>query len=155
MGWLDTQKASGLLSWLRCQQPVEHIRDRQGRVRIISRGKGPADYHIQAAGLSLVLEAKSCSEPRWYLGNLHPHQARAMNDHTGQGGHAAIALFHHPPGLPVQRVIIPWAKLKPIWDRWNTCHVKQGEASLTTEQIRGLGLVMDMEGVWLEWFRRG
>ena len=149
---LDLLARRGLLVWHRSQQPFRAFRHRDGKLYYIPLGKGPTDYHLLSAGLSLALEAKSCSEPRWYLAQLKAHQAQALEAHGAQGGYGAIALWHRPTD---QRVVIPWSRLRPIWMRWHTGHVAQGEASLTAEQIGGLGVVMDTEGAWVEWFRRG
>ena len=98
------------------------------------------DYHIQAQGRSLLLDAKECHATRWQLSHLPEHQADRFTRHERQGGCAFVLLQ-----FVGKTFLLPWNEcpgkvtLHSMWTAWQLDLAKRGRASLTPEDCAVVG----------------
>ena len=112
-------------------------RDRSGRiVGADFRGQGAPDYTLLAHGVFLCCEAKKTTKQRWDLANLKSHQAYGLTAVDSHGG-LSLLLLNHPGGS----YCLPWDRVQPLWERWYRGQHKQGQASLTQQQLADLSLL--------------
>ena len=107
------------------------------------------DYRIDSAGWSFVFDAKQVNKSRFPWANLHPHQARYLDQVEIQG--TLIIGFLALHNAPYQQgIIVLWSELRDDYWRWrrhkdeqdlaakkgkNRQACPRGQGSITWEQL--------------------
>jgi recombination protein U len=142
-------EATGRAVVIRTPPNMRIIRSiRGGQFVAVYEKEGPPDYLLLTEGLAVMVEAKEAKGDRWPLQNLKPHQAMRMSAWRKQGGEAAVVLRHHKSNTAW---VLPWGKLKPVWDGWFARRklgkkAISGTASLDLSAISRLGVPFGNDG---------
>lgn len=105
-------------------------------------GEGPPDYvGTLAGGRGFAADAKDCTQPRWPLSRLPPHQARALHLVSELGGVSGILLRLDRRGW-----WLPWAELGPRWLAWS--QDSGGSASVSIADCETWGRPLGPDG-WI------
>jgi len=116
---------------------------RKGRaiVGAVYRKKGAPDYTLMTREGVIVADAKHTQKSRWGLGLLEDHQARTLSAVDEVGGLSLLLI--EADGA---RWAIPWADVRPLWERWHAGDAKHGEASLTRAQMTTMSISASVAG---------
>jgi len=151
LGWekvielmLGRYQAQGRAVYIRTPPPVSIIKS-VGRGQFLScfRSSGPPDYVICTPQTTFMAEAKECSQKRWPIENVKPHQAEHFDRlESIDAGHGLILLRHRPTHACFA---ILWRDLRPRWEavmhaRSTVGRAPQGTASLTPEDMAELAV---------------
>jgi recombination protein U len=136
--WNDRYRKEGRAWVCRTSAGIKQIGpSKGGRFQACYAAEGPPDFVGVADGRPVVFDAKDCTGRRWYLSQVKPHQARALEAAQKAGALAFVALRFGGDGW-----VLPWKALRPLW-------LDKAVASLTVADMNDLALVMDGQG-WLQ-----
>tara|TARA_R100000657_G_C4575409_1_gene39537 strand:- start:90 stop:557 length:468 start_codon:yes stop_codon:yes gene_type:complete len=114
----------GCIHWMRMSPPVLKVgpgmKTRKGSFLAVYVGKGPPDWIVLHAGLSILGDDKDSKKVRWSTGNVKKHQAQAFEKHEQNGGQACVLLRMHDRS----RWVVPWEMLRPHWENRATLSVE-------------------------------
>lgn len=140
-------QAQGVAVVFRTPPPVRLIAPQKGgRWLAVLTSEGPPDYTALVLGpdgpIPVAAEAKDSQKARWSLGELQPHQGKALQAWHDLGGLACVLLRHQPTRTCY---VLPWAHLGPVWQRWRAGRLAgrrapPGSASLGAGQLASLGV---------------
>lgn len=144
--WHDRYRRSGRAHIVKTEPPVKVLGkpDAQGRFRACWGSSAPVDFVGVAEGRAVFFDAKDTDKDRFDLCMVDDHQAACLDAAVASGARAFIALRHRRTGMWV----LPWTRLGPIWHRWRDSkrgagRAAPGTASLSADEIRGIGLPID------------
>jgi len=108
-----------------------------------SYGKPAAvDYRIDAAGWSLVYDAKECRGVSFPWPNLHAHQAMYLDQCEAQSGSLVALILFHDAKQHVG-LVVPWATIREGYYIWLDHHtdpsgvpLKRGLGSIRFDELR-------------------
>ena len=125
------------------------VRGHAGPVYVpVEGGGGVADYLVIADGVSWSVDAKSTTEARWSLDNLHITQAAAFDRWIAPVGCAfeagCVVALH---GSAADVWWVPWPALRPRWRAYLAARgstprgvpVARGLASLSADDLDEIG----------------
>jgi len=105
---------------------------------------GPCDFAGSVRGRAVIFDAKDCAADRWPLAKLETHQALGLERAQRTNAYAFVALR-----LPWGAYVLPWSRLRGLWDRATQKTAKRGEYSLDLIALQKVGRRMETPGDWL------